>query len=147
VIPLNPYLNFRSKPNTLQTLQGTAQRGAGCVANFTLAYLTIPINSHVGLTDGLTDNPNNTNIPVECSTACEEGHSHNSPVGSRWLGVTLTLTVFFGGGMRCTTASNVSSMPRPIFALARMMLEQSKPIISSISRITRSGSAPAHKNV
>lgn len=54
-----------------------------------------------------------------------------------------TVTVFLGGGTRVTIASSVSSMPSPILADARMMLEQSSPMISSISRMTRSGSAPA----
>ena len=47
----------------------------------------------------------------------------------------------FGGGMRAITASRMSSMPSPVLALARTASCASMPMMSSISSITRSGSA------
>ena len=46
-----------------------------------------------------------------------------------------------GGGTFAMTASRISSMPTPFFALARTASVASMPMMSSISSITRSGSA------
>ena len=47
----------------------------------------------------------------------------------------------FGGGTRAITASRISSMPSPVLALARIASCAGMPTMSSISSITRSGSA------
>mmetsp|Transcript_34567 Transcript_34567/g.73649 ORF Transcript_34567/g.73649 Transcript_34567/m.73649 type:complete len:259 (-) Transcript_34567:372-1148(-) len=47
----------------------------------------------------------------------------------------------FGGGTYLTMDSRMSSMPMPALAEARTMFEQSNPMVSSISSVTRSGSA------
>ncbi len=46
-----------------------------------------------------------------------------------------------GGGTLAITASRMSSMPTPFLALARTASVASMPMMSSISSITRSGSA------
>ncbi len=46
-----------------------------------------------------------------------------------------------GGGTRCTTASRMSRVPMPSRALARMQSSPGRPITSSISLRTSSGSA------
>ena len=47
----------------------------------------------------------------------------------------------FGGGMRAITASRMSSTPSPVLALARIASCAGMPMMSSISSMTRSGSA------
>ena len=46
-----------------------------------------------------------------------------------------------GGGIFAITASRMSSMPTPFLALARTASVASMPMMSSISSMTRSGSA------
>ena len=46
-----------------------------------------------------------------------------------------------GAGMRCTTASRISSMPSPVLALHGIASSASMPMTSSISARARSGSA------
>ena len=46
-----------------------------------------------------------------------------------------------GGGTLAITASRMSSMPTPFLALARTASVASMPMMSSISSLTRSGSA------
>ena len=48
----------------------------------------------------------------------------------------------FGGGMRATIASRISSIPTPILAEARIASDASIPITCSICSFARSGSAP-----
>ena len=48
-----------------------------------------------------------------------------------------------GPGMQCTSSSSNASIPVPAFALTRGALRASRPMISSISLITRSGAAEA----
>lgn len=56
-------------------------------------------------------------------------------------GLEMRIGISCGGGIRLTIASRISSIPAPVLALARIASLLSSPMISSISRLTRSGSA------